>query len=54
MQTLKLALSESQYKQLQREARERGTSVTDLVLEAVEAFLRTADAKPIFRTLPGE
>jgi hypothetical protein len=39
MQTLQLVLSESQYERLQHEAKERCTSMTDLVLEAVEAFL---------------
>lgn len=40
MQTLKLVLSDSQYEQLRQKAKEWHTSINDLVLEAVETFLR--------------
>jgi hypothetical protein len=43
MHTLEFVLSESQYEQLKRKAKERHTSVGDLVLEAVETFLRTEE-----------
>ncbi|MFQ5858096.1 MAG: hypothetical protein ACE5LU_21030, partial [Anaerolineae bacterium] len=45
MQTLQLVLSESQYERLRHAAEERDTSITDLVLEALEAFLRSAAAE---------
>lgn len=41
MQILQLVLSDSQYERLRREAEERCTSTTDLVLEAVDVFLRS-------------
>ena len=42
MKTLQLTLSERQYKQLQREAKEQKTVINELVLEAIEAFLNPA------------
>lgn len=41
MKTLRLVLSDSQYEHLRREAEEHCTSTTDLVLEAIDAFLRS-------------
>lgn len=45
MRTLQLVLSESQFQQLRDEAEKRHISVSDLVLEATEAFLRSETAK---------
>lgn len=45
MRTLQLVLSESQFEQLRDEAEKRHISVSDLVLEATEAFLRSETAK---------
>ena len=41
MQALHLVLPESQYERLQHEAQRRHISMSDLVLEATEAFLRS-------------
>jgi hypothetical protein len=49
--TLQLVLSESQYEQLRDEAEKRHISVSDLVLEAVEAFLRSEIAKDRYTRL---
>lgn len=51
MQTLQLVLSESQYERLRHVADERHTSMTDLALEAVEAFLRSAAAESRYARL---
>lgn len=40
VQTLQLVLSESQYERLRHEAERRHISMTDLAVEAIEAFLR--------------
>ena len=45
MQALHLVLSESQYERLQHEAQKRHISMSDLVLEATEAFLRSEVAE---------
>lgn len=51
MQTLQLTLSDSQYEGLYHEARERGISVNDVALEAVEAFLTSAAAESRYARL---
>jgi len=51
MQTLQIALSEGQYERLRHAAEERRTSMTDLALEAVEAFLRSAAAESRYARL---
>lgn len=51
MKTLQLVLSSSQYERLRREAEERCISTTDLVLEAVDAFLHSVSTEDLYACL---